>query len=131
MFSQKKQHLSHPLSSFFKFFIPSIIGIFLFMIPLPQEDSITIPIAILSTSLQNWLKNYIYTILLIIISISALGSLITFLWKPLCIINKPFLNVLFNTSWIWLTLRILSFVFISCLCFFQSFYLLYYFCHCY
>ena len=113
MFSQKKQHLSHPLSSFFKFFIPSIIGIFLFMIPLPQEDSITIPIAILSTSLQNWLKNYIYTILLIIISISALGSLITFLWKPRCIINKPFLNALFNTSWIWVTLRTLSFIFIS------------------
>ena len=113
MYSQKKQRLNYSLSSLLKFFIPSIIGIFLFILPLPQEDSITIPIAILSTRLQNWLENYIYIILLIIISISALGSLITFLWKPRYIINKPFLNALFNTSWIWLTLRILSFIFIG------------------
>ncbi len=113
MYSQKKQRLNHPLSSFLKFFIPSIIGVFLFIIPFPQEDSITIPIAILSTSLQSWLENYIYIILLIIISVSALGSLITCLWKPGYIIKNPFLNALFNTSWIWLTLRILAFFFIS------------------
>lgn len=113
MYSQKKQRLNHPLSSFLKFFIPSIIGIFLFIIPFPQEDSITIPIAILSTSLQSWLENYIYIILLIIISISALGSLITSLWKPSYIIKNSFLNALFNTSCIWLTLRILALIFIS------------------
>ena len=113
MNSLKKQYTNKKLSSFLKFFIPSLIGIFLFMIPLPKGDSITIPIAIFSSSLQDLLGDYITLILLITTGVSALGSFITCLWKPRCIVQKPFLNTLFSTSWVWLTLRILAFIFIS------------------
>ena len=39
----------------FLFIIPSLIGILLFMIPVPSKDGVTIPIAILSNALQDLL----------------------------------------------------------------------------
>lgn len=96
-----------------KFLIPSLLGIFLFIIPIPKDHSITIPIALLSSSLQDILSNSIDTILIIVTGISAIGSIITTLFKPKFITHYTFLNSLFNTSWIWLGLRVLAFIFIS------------------
>lgn len=113
MHTTKKSHPKYQLTSILKFLIPSLIGIFLFIIPIPKDDSITIPIALLSSSLQSLLNNYISIILIIVTGISAVGSLITSIFKPKFIINHTFLNSLFNTSWIWLSLRVLAFIFIS------------------
>ena len=41
------------------FIIPSLIGILLFMIPVPSQDGVTIPIAILSNALQDLLGDHI------------------------------------------------------------------------
>ena len=113
MHSTKKQQSKHSLSALFKFIIPSLIGIFLFMIPLPKDGSIIIPIAILSTGFQELLGHYTPMILVIITGTSAIGGLITYLFKPKFIIQSNLLNSLFSTSWIWLSLRVLAFVFIS------------------
>ncbi len=113
MHSTKKQQSKHYLSALFKFIIPSLIGIFLFMIPLPKDGSITIPIAILSTGLQELLGHHTPIILVVVTGISALGSLITYLFKPKLIMGSNLLNSLFNTTWVWLSLRVLAFAFIS------------------
>lgn len=113
MDSTQKSYSKFQLKSFFKFLIPSLIGIFLFIIPIPKDDSITIPIAILSSTLQDLLSSFIGIVLFILMGISAIGSLITMLFKPKLITNHSFLNSLFNTSWVWLSLRVLAFIFIS------------------
>lgn len=105
-------NISH-LKLAFKFILPSLIGIFLFMLPVSYENSITIPIAILSTGLQTLLSEYLLYILLITVTLSAILSLLTKLFKFQFILKNEFLNSLFNPSWIWLILRLLAFLFIS------------------
>lgn len=101
------------IGSILKFILPSLVGIFLFMLPIPYEGSITIPIAILSSGLQNLLSNYLLYILFACMLISALGSLFTKLFKPAFITKNNFLNALFNPTPVWFTLRILALCFIS------------------
>lgn len=113
MHKKTNSHVNFKLVPLLKFLIPSLLGIFLFIIPIPKDHSITIPIALLSSALQDLLSHSIGTILVIVTGISAIGSLITTLFKPKCITQCHFLNSLFNTSWILLSLRILAFTFIS------------------
>ncbi|MBU3804151.1 MAG: YjiH family protein, partial [Candidatus Cellulosilyticum pullistercoris] len=111
------KHSSHnkPYStvSVIKFILPSLLGIFLFMLPIHYEGSITIPIAILSSTLQELLADQMLCILFITVTISTFGALCTKLFKPRFVLNNKFLLALFNPSWIWLILRILAFVFIT------------------
>lgn len=91
-----------------KFLIPSLIGIFIFMIPLPLNGSITVVVAFLSKSLQSLLNNYLTAIMTTMIVISAVGSIYTKIFKPKFILNNNFLNNLFNISPIWFISRIIG-----------------------
>lgn len=95
-----------------KFALPSLLGIFLFMLPIPYQNDITIPIAILSNELQTLLSNSITYVILILSLISSVGALLTKLFSPKFILNNSFLNSLFNISWIWCSLRCLASIFI-------------------
>ncbi len=104
---------STSIGSIFKFVIPSLLGIFLFMLPIPYNGSITIPIAILSSAIQNLLSQHLIYILFGLMLVSAIGSLIRKIFKPSFIINNSFLEALFNPSGIWFVLRLIAFCFIS------------------
>lgn len=106
-------HCTYKTSSKLKFLLPSLLGVFLFMIPFSIDGSITIPIAVLSSNLKSLLGNVMFTILFFIIAVSAIVGLITKLFKPKFIIDHPFLTGLFNPSWIWLSLRLIAFFFMS------------------
>ena len=103
---------SYAVSSVMRFILPSLLGIFLFMVPIRFNGNITIPIAILSNTLQELLSNNILYLLSITITLSACGSLFTKVFKPSFILNNKFLATLFNPSWIWLTLRMLAMIFV-------------------
>lgn len=90
------------ISSFLKFFIPSIIGILLFMIPINIGGEVTIPIAFLSNYTVNLIGDVLPLIAVLLISISALGSILVKLIKP----KNKVLNELFSVSPIWLFARI-------------------------
>ena len=94
-----------------KFIIPSIIGILLFMIPIKHEGDVTIPIAILSGMLVNFLDEYLVYIITGTLVISAILSLVTTLFKPTFITNNKLLNSLFNTAPLWLTSRVIGGIF--------------------
>lgn len=106
-------HKTHKNNAMLKFIIPSLIGIFLFMVPIPKDGSITIPVALLSKGLQNLLSPSMTSILFLLVLISATGTLITKLFKPKFIVNNQFLYSLFNPSWLWATIRVLAFIFVS------------------
>ena len=71
-----------------KFIIPSIIGILLFMIPIKHEGDVTIPIAIFSGMLVDFLGEYLVYIITGTLAISAVLSLIATLFKPKFITNN-------------------------------------------
>ena len=104
----------YSFTSMIKFIVPSLIGIFLFMIPITTESGITIPVAILSKGLQGILSDFLPYILLVITAITAIGSIIAKTVKPKCILENEFLNTLFNVTPVWFVIRLLSVIFLTC-----------------
>ena len=98
-----------------RFAIPSLIGIFLFMIPIPNDEGVTIPIAKLAGWLQGLFGPTIpFTlpgIMTIVISITAILTFIAVVIKPTWVTERPFLVSLLQVSPIWLFARILGMIF--------------------
>ncbi|SDK84132.1 nucleoside recognition GATE domain-containing membrane protein YjiH [Clostridium cochlearium] len=103
--------VQYSLKEFLQFFVPSLIGILLFMIPISHNNEITIPIAVLSKSLQSLLENFLPAIMVLLISITFVFSTVAKLIKPKFILNNKFLNSLFNVSPLWFFIRIFGFIF--------------------
>lgn len=98
----------------FKFIIPSLIGVIIFMTPIVYDGDITIPIAIFSKAVQNILSGMLPTIMTILICITFIMSVMTKLFKPQFILNHKFLNTLFNVTPLWFVARILGAIFAVC-----------------
>ena len=94
-----------------KFIIPSTIGVLLFMIPIKYEGDVTIPIAIFSGMLVNFLGEYLVYIITGTMAISAILSLIATIVKPKFITNNKILSSLFTTTPLWLVSRVLGGIF--------------------
>lgn len=104
---------THSLSDFLKFILPSLIGIFLFMIPIPVEDGFTIPIALMAEWLQVQLGASLQYLVLLIIAVSVVGTAIAKLAKP----THPFLKTLFDVSPFWFVVRILALILVTLIVF--------------
>ena len=102
----KNPKLNFKFSSFMKFIIPSLIGILLFMTPVKIDGNFTIPIAFLSNLLVESLGNILPLLAVIVISISAIGSIIIKIFRT----ENKILNSLFNVTPIWLIGRILGMI---------------------
>ena len=89
-----------------KFILPSLLGLLLFMTPVVYQDSVTIPVAVLAKQFKGLLGDHAPLIVTALICIAALLSLITTLVKPLH--NRPLMKVLFLTSYPWLVMRVLG-----------------------
>ncbi|MEC8139190.1 MAG: YjiH family protein, partial [Pseudomonadota bacterium] len=46
------------LRTLFTFFVPSLIGVFLFMTPVPIGEAMTIPIAVMAKAVQAWIAPF-------------------------------------------------------------------------
>lgn len=101
----------------FKFIIPSLIGIFLFMTPIKIDGDFTIPIAVLAGFVQDGLTDYLSLIMLIIISLTAIFTLI-YRISPSLADRSDFFKSLFMVSNFWVVVRILAMVF-AIMVFFQ------------
>lgn len=93
-------------SSLLKFIIPSLIGVLLFMTPFKIEGQFTIPIAFLSNKLVELFNDFLPLIVTILISISAIGSIVIKFYKT----DNKILNSLFNVTPIWMTGRIIGMI---------------------
>lgn len=94
-----------------KFILPSLLGVFLFMTPIKSDGEITIPVAILSKLIVNFLGEYTIYIITLLVAVSSTLSLMTLIVKPKFILENKFLNSLFNISPLWLTARVLGSLF--------------------
>ena len=90
------------------FALPSLLGIFLFMLPIPLADKVTIPIAYFAELLIAALSPIMSQLTLLIIIVSAFIALVCKLVKPHYIRKNSFLKLLFMPSWVWVTLRLLG-----------------------
>ena len=92
--------------------IPSLLGVFLFMTPISIGGEITIPVAVLSKWVQSTFADVLPMVLLLLVMITAVGTLVTKIFSPKFIIKNDFLNTLFNVTPVWFVIRMLAAVFI-------------------
>jgi len=81
-----------------RFLIPSLLGVFLFLLPVPSEGAITTPIGIMSEWLAAQTKSFSSLLITIVILTSAIISTLTTIFKPKFILENSLLSKLFKTS---------------------------------
>ncbi|MGP4073530.1 YjiH family protein [Piscibacillus sp. B03] len=94
-----------------KFIILSFIGLFFFIIPVQYNGETSIPVAILADGFKNLLGDSIFLVAVIIISVSAIMSIVAKLFSSK-FPEDSFLGSVFNVSWFWLIVRVLGMIFI-------------------
>ncbi|MGM8364728.1 YjiH family protein [Virgibacillus sp. W0181] len=93
------------------FIIPSLIGIFFFMMPVPADKGFTIPIAILADWVQVKLANQLSLIMMIIIVVTAIVTVLFRLIGRERFSRTPFFQQLFHVSLFWTITRVLAAIF--------------------
>ena len=94
------------------FAIPSLLGLLFFMTPITFGDSVTIPIAVMASTVMDLLGNSATAVVTALVVLSAVVSVLVTLTKPAVITRHGFLNGLFNVSPIWLTTRVFGAIFV-------------------
>lgn len=101
--------MTHPQqSTLTKFFLPSLLGIFLFLIPVTVDGKQTIVIGFLADTLRMLSQAWLPYVLASLFSASAIASTYATVFKPRWLLQRPFLKQLFYTSFVWLSLRIIG-----------------------
>lgn len=98
-----------------KFIILSLLGIYLFLIPVSVTDedgktSTSLPVAFLANKTLEFLGNSSGLIIMLLISVSAILTIIySTIFKTST--KRTITNELFNVNWIWVVIRILGALF--------------------
>lgn len=88
--------------------LPSLLGVFLFMTPVPAEKGLTIPVALMANQLKAALGDWMPYLLAMIVCLSALATLIVKLWQPASLPGRAFLHKLLAPGWGWVLVRLLG-----------------------
>lgn len=110
---EAKKHYS--TSQYLRFLVPSLIGVLLFMVPVPKFNAdlgvneTTIPVKILADLISGAIGSFIPTLVFIVIMISSLGTLLFSF--GLVKTKSENLKKLFVTTPVWAITRILAGVF--------------------
>lgn len=102
---------SYSIGEHLKFIIPSIIGILLFITPMKTDDGFTIPIAILANWVQDQLQDQLSLIMMIIITVTALLTILARALGNEKMAKTPFFRKLLFVNWFWTITRVLAAVF--------------------
>src|SRR5690625_4979651 len=102
---------SYSIGTYLKFIIPSLLGIFLLMVPLYINEEITLVVAIWADFIEKYLGHMMPTIAVILISISFIGVLFTKFVQPQFILANDFLRSLFDVGPIVLLTRTVAVIF--------------------
>ena len=110
-----------------KFIIPSLIGAFLFLVPLPTEHAFIIPLGLIINQVSSWMgllsfgtyspETYAgnlglqYIIGFIAINLGFIGMLLVHTAKPKFIMDRPYVLNACRSSPIYFISKILGFVF--------------------
>ncbi|MCG7408147.1 YjiH family protein [Paenibacillus sp. ACRRX] len=99
------------VSAVLSFLIPSILGLLLFVVPVPWDGEVTVPIAFLAKYIQNLFKGILAPATVLLISLAWLGSLIHLGARSTRLANHRLWSALFNVSPFWFGVRTVGFVF--------------------
>ena len=97
--------------SLLKFLIPSLFGILIFLVPVIDGDgNFNILLGVITEFFIDLFSGFLPEVITIVIIISTVLSIITYFFKPKFITSSEMLNGLFNTSLLWLIIRVIGMV---------------------
>lgn len=103
-----------PIRSMLGFIIPSLLGLFLFVVPIPWNGEITVPIAFLAQILKQILDGSLVIGAVILTAIATLGVIIQRLFKPKALMQYHLWRALFDISTFWFIVRLFGLIFALC-----------------
>ncbi|ANU22354.1 YjiH family protein [Planococcus donghaensis] len=98
-------------STWLLFLIPSLLGILLFLVPIPTEDGWLVTIAVLANLMAGAIESIVPWIVMGILIVAALGSLFFVTKKVNETEYVSFLDKLFNVNLFWTFVRVLGAIF--------------------
>ncbi|MFC4558358.1 YjiH family protein [Virgibacillus kekensis] len=107
-FTNKKEFTA---KQYMRFWLPSLIGVLLFLVPISVNGKVTIGLGVLADGLQGAIADYIPSIMTVILCISAVGSLIVKYTTIEAVKKSAFLTSLFDITPFWLILRCIGALF--------------------
>lgn len=107
----EKQPMNYTAKQYMKFWLPSLIGIILFLVPIKVGDKVTIVLGVFADGLQAMLGDHIPLIATILLLISSVGSLIVYFTNFEWVKKNLFLDSLFNVPIHWVIFRLIGAVF--------------------
>ena len=96
---------------FYKFFIPSLIGAILFVVPVNQNGNLTIPIAIAANKLLDFMGEHSLTVIWLLISISSILTILHRIAGLAFLKKNPKTDELFGVKGFWFWIRMVGFLF--------------------
>lgn len=93
-----------------KFIIFSAIGFFLFLVPIPYNQAFTIPVGILIDRVKGLIHAHTFLPLLILVTLNAVGTIVTKLFKPAFIMNHNWLRRNLDVAPLYLVSRIIGLI---------------------
>src|SRR5690625_1858481 len=100
------------VKDYIKFIIPSLLGVFLLMVPIKVNGEITLIVAVWADFIEDNIGSLMPYIAMILMFISFFGALITRLFQPVFIDKRAALRDLFDVGPIALLTRTLGFLFV-------------------
>ena len=105
-----------------KFIIMSVLGIFMFMVPIPTADAFTIPLGILIDWLNGVFERFTvpgveaagralhfqHVLALIVINASFLGTALAYTVKPGFLVNNPRVKAVFRCSPLYVATKVVA-----------------------
>lgn len=91
-----------------KFIIPSLIGLFLFVIPLPYKGNFSIGVGMMADQFKQNFGGILPGLMTLVILLSALLSLAATVLRPAFLVKPHFMKNLFDTTPLWLSLRLIG-----------------------
>lgn len=94
-----------------KFVIPSILGLMLFIVPIPHNGNFSIGVGMMASGVKSAIGDYLPAFMTYVIIFSAVASFVGTVVKPKFITENKFLNETFVCKPLWLGFRVLGGVF--------------------
>lgn len=87
---------SYTVADYLKFIIPSLIGIFLLMVPIPINGAMTLPVVIWSDWVEKNFSHMLPIFAAVLIAFAFIMSVLTRFVRPASIMKRPFFRGLFD-----------------------------------
>lgn len=94
-----------------RFVIPSVLGLLLFIIPLPYRGNFSIGVGMMASEAKNWVGSYLPALMTAVIVISAVITLVANSAKIKVFQENEFLKTTFVCKPLWIVFRVLGAVF--------------------